>query len=113
MCWSDLKCPYCNEIGHPERLCLNKICDYCGKRKHLKPQFPLLKNNIKNSNYNPKCSNNVNYKCSTLNENKISSHNYDSNKNETDNINRKHNSNKINFNLYGKSFDIFQTMRIN
>ena len=82
------------------------MCDYCGKRKHLKPQCPLLKNNIKNNNYNSKFSNNFNYKCSYLYENQISSHNYDSNKNETDNINIKNNSNKINFNLYGKSFDI-------
>ena len=106
MCWSDLKCPYCNEIGHPERLCLNKICDYCGKRKHLKPQCPLLKNNIKNNNYNLKCSNNVNYNCSSSNENQIINDNYDSNKNKTDIINIKHNSNRINFNPYVKSFDI-------
>jgi len=51
VCWSDLKCPYCDEIVHPERLCLNKICDYCGKRKHSKTHCKLLKNNIKNSNY--------------------------------------------------------------
>ena len=106
LCWSDLKCPYCNEIGHPEILCLNKICDYCGKRKHLKPQCPLLKNNIKNNNYNLKCSNNVNYNCSSSNENQIINDNYDSNKNKTDSINIKHNSNIINFNSYVKSFDI-------
>ena len=40
-CWSDLKCLYCGEKGHPERWCLNKMCDYCGKRKHLRPQFPF------------------------------------------------------------------------
>ena len=56
-------------------MCLNKICYYFGKRKHLKPQFPLLKNNVKNKNYNLKCSNNVNFTCSYLNDNLISSHN--------------------------------------
>ena len=63
-------------------------------------------NNIKNNNYNLKCSNNVNYNCSSSNENQIINDNYDSNINKTDSINIKHNSNRINFNSYGKSFDI-------
>ena len=43
LCWSDLKCTYCVDIGNPDIFCLYKICYYCGKRKKFKTSVSINK----------------------------------------------------------------------
>ena len=75
-CWSDMKCLYCNEIGHPERWCFNKMCDYCGQRKHLRLECPYLNKDVDNKSNHHNHSNKSNHNNYS---NKYNHHNYSNN----------------------------------
>ena len=75
------------------------MCDYCGKRKHLRPHCPFLKNKNKNNDCNSNYNNNFNKNCSHINNNRLNGDIYDSNKHETNNSKNKRKSyiHRVNF----------------
>ena len=112
-CWSDLKCLYCGEKGHPERWCLNKMCDYCGKRKHLRPQCPYLNNKVNSNNFDSNFNNKNNKNYPHINENQSNGNIYDSNKHESNNSKMKRDSYNHRVNFTDKYYHVSKSHETN
>ena len=75
------------------------MCDYCGKRKHLRPQCPYLNNKVNSNNFDSNFNNKNNKNYPHINENQSNGNIYDSNKHESNNskIKRDSYNHRVNF----------------
>ena len=101
-CWSDILCRYCNKKGHPERWCLEKLCTYCGERRHLYDDCPH-RNSIKSNDPIRSKRNYVDSRFSNFN-NKRSINDHTNNRNYSHNSKRNHHCSSVNDNLHNNHY---------